>query len=934
MHLPGRSIAIVATAGFVLLLVLGAFGVFALPNVSDFIADVTGIRQSTIKTLLDPVSGKIQLKLLPTGHGHGLDADTVDGQHASSFALKADFDAATADLSKKIGDLSASSSAGFLASGATAADSAKLSGQLPGYYLNASNLNAGTLSSSRLSSNVDLIDLAQTFTSLKTFSAGLTVSSGAVTLPAGSIGDAALSTNVALLTGSQTFSGAKTFSALLTASNGFTLSAGALTLPAGSVADSYLTTNVALLGGTQTFTGAKTFSAALIGPTSTNTINGLVINSGALSAITSLTASGSITFSGLTTSGVVTNTSAGLLGTLAGTTTTVLHGNASGLPTFGQIVGGDLASNISISTSGNIATTGTGTVTSAGAFTGPTATNTLNGLIVSSGALSAITNLTASGSIAFSGLSTSGVVTNTSGGVLGTLAGTTTTVLHGNAAGLPAFGQLVGGDLAANISVSTSGNIATTGTGTVTSAGLLTASSGISSGGNLTFSTDNLNDIGAVGATRPRDVSLARNLYVGTGTAPISGDARFGLSGTQTAWAAGLGLRTGLGIGGYYGVATYDGAVEVGRTGFGFLTGPGYVFSIFGPGDTTERYRFTNTGFMFPTDNTLDIGASGATRPRTEYLGTALAIGTNPASNGHIRLPNNTFIRWRNAANTADIDAVYVNLGDNLHLGAGGTSNVVIDNGLLFNSDNVNDIGASGANRPRTGWFGTSLRVNTAQNTYPVEVGGATGNGIRWTDTQATPVQTFLGSLSTPAGLIGTLSNHPLIFFANNAEKMRLSASGGLSLGDSVDPGATYFRWGAGKFVGNANGFGIAMGTADSTEYQLFGYNSGSGNGGETFQQSILGVSTTDVSIHEFVGFTRLALIWVVGKDATTPANEFADLIVGTLDGVTVLRTGNNGGTPPARVYTSSGNSRVFLHMAAAANMTVHVLVTKMDKPF
>jgi hypothetical protein len=39
----------------------------------------------------------------------------------------------------------------------------------------------------------------------------------------------------------------------------------------------------------------------------------------------------------LTTNGVVTNNASGDLGTLAGTTTTVLHGNASGLPTFGAV---------------------------------------------------------------------------------------------------------------------------------------------------------------------------------------------------------------------------------------------------------------------------------------------------------------------------------------------------------------------------------------------------------------------------------------------------------------------------------------------------------------------------------------------------------------------------------------------------------------------
>ena len=50
----------------------------------------------------------------------------------------------------------------------------------------------------------------------------------------------------------------------------------------------------------------------------------------------------------------------------AGTTTQVLHGNAGGAPTYGAVVAGDLDPAISISTTGNITTTGTGALTVAG----------------------------------------------------------------------------------------------------------------------------------------------------------------------------------------------------------------------------------------------------------------------------------------------------------------------------------------------------------------------------------------------------------------------------------------------------------------------------------------------------------------------------------------------------------------------------------------
>ena len=101
----------------------------------------------------------------------------------------------------------------------------------------------------------------------------------------------------------------------------------------------------------------------------------------------------------------------------AGTTTTVLHGNAAGAPTFGAVsltadVSGTLpvgngGTGLTSGTSGGVlAFAGSGTIASSGALT-------QNALVVGGGAGAAPT-------------------------VLGSL-GTTTTVLHGNASGAPTF---------------------------------------------------------------------------------------------------------------------------------------------------------------------------------------------------------------------------------------------------------------------------------------------------------------------------------------------------------------------------------------------------------------------------------------------------------------------------------------------------------------
>jgi cytoskeletal protein CcmA (bactofilin family) len=58
-------------------------------------------------------------------------------------------------------------------------DAITLAGQNQAFYLNATNLNAGTLSDARLSANVALLDIAQTFTGDKTF-AGAAIFQGSV----------------------------------------------------------------------------------------------------------------------------------------------------------------------------------------------------------------------------------------------------------------------------------------------------------------------------------------------------------------------------------------------------------------------------------------------------------------------------------------------------------------------------------------------------------------------------------------------------------------------------------------------------------------------------------------------------------------------------------------------------------------------------------
>lgn len=186
----------------------------------------------------------------------------------------------------------------------------------------------------------------------------------------------------------------------------------------------------------------------------------------------------------------------------------------------------------------------------------------------------------------------------------------------------------------------------------------------------------------------------------------------------------------------------------------------------------------TMTGnLLFSTDNTKDIGATGATRPRTGYFGTSLIVptldvnaitsvgsitsdvdwiisgnlnaadltasgglyGANLSLAGGLLYGGANLLEQRNSTN-AQLFRVYNTYTDasNYELGGFGWNTNVLEVGtfqlgtgtarslqfviggtsvvkfstaghLLWNTDNTLDVGATGATRPRTGYFGTSV---------------------------------------------------------------------------------------------------------------------------------------------------------------------------------------------------------------------------------
>jgi len=121
---------------------------------------------------------------------------------------------------------------------------------------------------------------------------------------------------------------------------------------------------------------------------------------------------------------------------------------------------------------------------------------------------------------------------------------------------------------------------------------------------------------------------------------------------------------------------------------------------------------------LFSPDNTYDLGASAATRPRTGYFGTSVSIGSSPAGAGTVRLDTTGEIRWGTASLLSG-SASGCTFGAPAFLlfqiaGAGGT---YVETSKFYPiTDNSFDLGSTG-NRFRNVYTGTSVGIGTTPAT-------------------------------------------------------------------------------------------------------------------------------------------------------------------------------------------------------------------------
>ena len=147
-----------------------------------------------------------------------------------------------------------------------------------------------------------------------------------------------------------------------------------------------------------------------------------------------------------------------------------------------------------------------------------------------------------------------------------------------------------------------------------------------------------------LGNTTPSTPGGTRNFYMtsaGTtimrvhSTVANTGQARFDWTTPAPNGYVIAGLYEQSGAGPYFQISSGSGVVD------GIYDLPTHVFRISG----TERWRVSTGGhFLAGTDNTSDIGASGATRPRNTYVANSVVVGANVTVNTSAILIGNSSV--------------------------------------------------------------------------------------------------------------------------------------------------------------------------------------------------------------------------------------------------------------------------------------------------
>ncbi|GEM_PF-3266827 len=281
---------------------------------------------------------------------------------------------------------------------------------------------------------------------------------------------------------------------------------------------------------------------------------------------------------------------------------------------------------------------------------------------------------------------------------------TATSTLSGN---LDVLGKAVFGDF---LTASRFNATSTTATSTF-NGGLSVGGGGGTNGLNLTghllFPTDNAYDIGASGANRPRNIYAATSIAVPAGTVTAT---NFNGNGGTVALNPGYG---GVAIGAntlvnWSSDATYYGSIDLGlsRISAGKIgVGTGSAGSVAG----TLIANTIGIGTTSPYAKLSVVGPVVA-----EYFTATSTTATSTLSGNLDVLGKAVFGDFVSASrfNATSTTATSTFNGGFSVGGGTGTNGLNLTGHLLFPTDNVYDIGASAATRPRDIWVGRNVNVS------------------------------------------------------------------------------------------------------------------------------------------------------------------------------------------------------------------------------
>lgn len=188
-----------------------------------------------------------------------------------------------------------------------------------------------------------------------------------------------------------------------------------------------------------------------------------------------------------------------------------------------------------------------------------------------------------------------------------------------------------------------------------------------------------------------------------------------------------------------YGTTTGTKYLTLQHNGSSAIIGAAADDAVYIRSNAADRWFFDNLAgnykFAPNSDNTVDIGGS-SNRVRTGYFGTALAVGTNPATTGGIRISNANGFTGRNAANTADIEIIRLAGDNSVSIGSNATGTAAgsvyvnldqVDQDFIVRSDtNANHFVSDAGAFTGAGAFGFGTVVSASAFIHIIKPAGAT----------------------------------------------------------------------------------------------------------------------------------------------------------------------------------------------------------------